>query len=146
MKVIGFNFSKISAERSQKSLDNVKINTKMNISSIEPLKSNLLNTNEDIINVEFNYSLNYEPELAKIELKGNIILSVEPKLAKEILKDWKDKKTSEDFRIPLLNIIFKKSSLKSLQLEEELALPSHLPMPSFKKGEKVETKEESKEQ
>jgi hypothetical protein len=142
MKVVGFNFTKLSAERYKLSLEKTKINSKMNISSIESIKSSLLSTGEDFLNVEFNYSLTYEPEFANIELKGNVILSVEPKLAKTILNDWKEKTTSEEFRLPLLNIILKKATLKSLELEEELGLPIHLPLPSLKKEQKSEQKEE----
>jgi hypothetical protein len=135
MKVIGFNFIKVNAERYAKfNLENLKINAKMDISSIESLKSTLLNTGEDIIGVEFVYSLQYEPDSAKIELAGNVICSLEPKLAKEILKEWKDKNIPEDFKMMIFNLILKKASLKSLELEDELGLPYHIPLPSLKKG------------
>jgi len=142
MNIVGFNFTKMSIERSKLPTEKVKVNTKMSISSIESIKSSLLNTGEDLLGVEFTYSLDYEPEFAKIEFKGNLIISIEPKLAREVLKDWKDKKTSEEFRIPILNVILKKANLKALELEDELGLPPHLPLPSFKKEEKSEKKEE----
>ena len=142
MNIVGFNFTKMNIERSKLPTEKVKVNTKMSISAIESIKSNLLNTGEDLLGVEFTYSLEYEPEFAKIEFKGNIIISLEPKLAKEVLKEWESKRTTEEFRIPILNVILRKANLKALQLEDELGLPPHLPLPSFRKEEKSDKKEE----
>jgi len=80
--------------------------------------------------------VDYSPGFAKGELEGKILIAVDPKIAKEILKQWKKKKMPEDFRLLLFNVILKKSSLKALYLEEELNLPLHMPMPSFKKENK----------
>jgi hypothetical protein len=40
MKIIGFNFSKISAERSNSSSEKVKIESKINIKDLTELNSN----------------------------------------------------------------------------------------------------------
>lgn len=123
MRLIGFNFNKISIERLNNKADKIKFNTKIDISSIEPLKSDVLKTKDEILKVDFVYSILYEPDFAKLELAGNILLSVEPKIAKDVLKGWKNKETSEDFRIFMFNIILRKSNIKALQLEESLAFP-----------------------
>jgi len=62
-------------------------------------------------------------------------------MAKEVLKGWKDKETTDDFRIFLFNIILRKSNIKALQLEDELALPPHIPLPSLNKENMREKKE-----
>jgi len=145
MRVIGFNFNKISIEKLNNKADKIKFNTKIDISSIEPLKTEVLKTKDELLKVDFTYSIIYEPDFAKIELAGTIILSVEAKIAKEVLKGWKDKETTEDFRIFLFNVILRKSNIKALQLEEELGLPLHLPFPSLNKGNIKEQKDEKKE-
>jgi len=48
--------------------------------------------------------------------------------APSIIK-WKNKKISDDIRMPLFNMILTKCNLKALQFEEEFALPTHVPMP-----------------
>lgn len=141
MRVIGFNFTKISIEKSKENPGNLKFNNKIDISSIAPLKSDFLKIKDDLLKVDYVYSVAYEPEVAKLELKGEILISVEPKIAKDILKDWKDKQTSEEFRIFLFNVILKKSNIKALQMEDELGLPPHIPMPSVNKGNLKEKKE-----
>ena len=136
MKVIGFNFSKISIEKLKGSAENLKINTEIEVPEIKEIKSNILKTKEELIEAKFAYIVKYEPGFAKVELEGRALLAVEPKIAKDVLKQWKKKKLPEDFRILLFNVIMKKSALKALNLEDELNLPLHTPMPSLRKEEK----------
>ena len=139
MRVIGFNFTKISIERLKDTVrptEELKIGTQMDVPELKELKSDILKTKEEILTAKFVYGINYDPDFAKVELEGRILIALDPKIAKDVLKQWKKKKMPEDFRIFLFNVILKKSSLKALDLEEELNLPLHMPMPSFKKEEK----------
>ena len=139
MRIIGFDFTKISIEKLKESAElkeQLKINTQIDVPELTEVKSHILKTKEELIGAKFTYGVNYEPGFAKIELEGKILVTAEPKIAKEILKQWKKKKMPEDFRLFLFNVILKKSSLKALYLEEELNLPLHMPMPSFKKEQK----------
>ncbi len=135
MKVIGFNFTKISAERNKKKSNEVKLDTEMDISDINKIKESPLKTKEEIIEVKFVYGVNYKPDLAKISLEGSIIFALESSMSKKILKEWKKKKIADEFKLAVFNVILKRSSLKALQIEEELNLPLHVPMPSFRKKE-----------
>ncbi|OGJ13386.1 hypothetical protein A3K82_00665 [Candidatus Pacearchaeota archaeon RBG_19FT_COMBO_34_9] len=134
MKIVGFNFTKISVERLKDKIESLKFNTKIDLSSIESLKSDLFRAKEEFLKINFSYLITYEPEIAKLEFIGTLILAVEPKIAKEILKGWEDKKTSEEFKLFVFNIIFKKANIKALQFEDELNLPPHIPLPSINKG------------
>ncbi len=130
MKLIAFNLSKIHAEKkSAISSKNLEVNSNIDISSIESTEVDLLKTKEDFLEVSFNYILNYSEDYATLEFSGKMLLSVEHKRAKEILNDWKTKIVSEDLRLILLNIIIQKTSIKSLELEETLNIPLHLPLP-----------------
>ena len=141
MRLIGFNFTKIDAEKLKDKTDSIKFNTKINLSSAESLNSDMLKTKEEIVKINFTYSLNYDPNFAKIELSGNVILAMEPKMAKEALKGFKDKGVSDEFRVFVLNILLKKVNLKALELEEELNLPLHLPLISLNKDSLQEKKD-----
>ncbi len=139
MRVIGFNFTKISIEKLKEPSElkeQLKVNTQIDVPELTEVKSHLLKTKEEIIEAKFMYGINYDPDFAKIELEGKILVAVESKVAKEVFKQWKKKKMPEDFRVLLFNVILKKSSLKALYLEEELNLPLHMPLPSVKKEEK----------
>ena len=138
MRLLGFNFTKLNAERISNNLKGVKINTNIDISDIKEAKADFLGEQEKIIGIQFINTISYDPDYAKIELKGSIILSVEESVFKEVLKNWEKKNIPEDFRLAIFNLILKKSSLKALELEDELNIPLHMPMPSLKAPEKKE--------
>ena len=138
MRLVGFNFNKINIEKFSDKIEDLKINTDMGISEINEVKSDFFKTKEELIGIKFTYGINYDPDFAKIELVGDVLLAIESKMAKDILKQWKNKKIPEDFRIILFNIILKKSNLKALQLEDEMNLPPHISLPSLKKQENKE--------
>jgi len=135
MKIIGFNFTKISAEKKKDNFKDLNANNSINILNISEIKQEVIKTDEDILAVKFSFGLDYSPDIANIEFQGNILLSLEQKMAKEVLKKWKSEEVPDDFKIPLFNIIFRKSSLKALEIEDELNLPLHIQMPALRKSE-----------
>ncbi|MEK6945709.1 MAG: hypothetical protein AABW63_02860 [Nanoarchaeota archaeon] len=135
MKIIGFNFTKISAERISSNFKSINISTKIDIVDVSEAKADLFNSKEAFLSLKFTFGLNYDPDIAKLFFEGNMLLAVEPKLSKEVLSKWKDKNAPEEFNIFVLNSILRKSTLRALQLEEELGMPLHLQLPSLKKEE-----------
>lgn len=127
MQIIGFNLNKISAEKEEKSQGKLEIKQNINIDHVSEDKINI--SNKGIIKVSFTFSVDYSPNFAKLELKGQTVLLPENDELKEILKDWKKKQISDKFRIPLFNFIMGKCNIKALGLEDELNLPLHMPMP-----------------
>lgn len=140
MKIIGFNFSKINAEKTSNEIKDLKITTNIDISEIKETDSNFLQTKEDLIEIKFKYDVIYKQNIAKIEFMGTIFMAMESKTKKEILNQWKDKKMSEELKLFLFNVILRKSNIKALQLEDEINLPLHISLPSLKKKQ-VEEKE-----
>lgn len=132
MKIIGFNFSKVSIEKISNKFKDLKINTNIDVVSAKQIKPDVFQVKEEIIEIKFNYTIDYSPEIAKISLSGNLLIMVDSKTAKNFLKQWKNKKFPEEHKIPLFNVILKKSNLKALQLEDEMGLPLHIPLPSVK--------------
>ncbi len=132
MKLIGFNFTKISVEKMGKISKDLKIDTSINIDSIDEVKNEMIKSKDLFLNIKFNYKINYNPKIALIDLSGNIAISVDSKLGKEIVKDWKSKKIDDNTRITIFNAILRKSNIKALQLEEEMNLPPHFQLPSLK--------------
>lgn len=129
---MGFNFTKIYAEKKDTQAQNIEIKTNIDISDIHKVNSDILKTKEEIVAVKFEYTIDYDPNFAKISFVGIVLASLESKEVSELLSMWKKKQIPEDFKVNVFNTILKKSSLRALQLEEELNLPTHLPMPSLK--------------
>jgi len=132
MKVIGFNYSKISIDKKKNPDQNLKIETDISVIDIKEADSKMLKTKELILEISFEYSIHYNPDFAKIDLAGKFILTSESKNAKDVLNLWKKKELSPSFRISLFNAILKKTAPKALQLEDELNLPPHFSPPILK--------------
>lgn len=136
MRVIGFNFNKISIEKFSDKLEKLKIKTNIDVTDIKEVKNEMLKTDAALLAVNFIYIVDYEPNFAKIELSGSILFEIESKISKTILDNWKDKQIPEDFKLTLFNLILRKSNVKALQLEDDMNLPLHISLPSLKKPEK----------
>jgi len=134
MRVMGFNFTKLLAEKLEGNRNQLKINAEIDIFEIKSLKTDIFKAKEDLIEVKFKYNVEYNPKIAKIEFEGLIVFSLDQKLAKQVLKDWKKKKMPDDFRLILFNVILKKSTLKALELEDQLNIPLHISLPSLKRS------------
>jgi len=133
MRVIGFNFTKLLAEKLEDNRSQIKINTEIDVSEIKSIKADIFKGKDDLIEVKFSYEVEYNPKIAKVSIEGSIIFSLDSKLAKQVLKDWKKKKMPDGFRLILFNVILKKSTLKALELEDILNIPLHMALPSLKK-------------
>lgn len=139
MKLMGFNYSKINVEKfSGIANKNLKVSTNIDISSMNKVENNLLKGNEGLTAIEFEYNINYDPNVAKIEFKGNMILSLDSERTKQLLEEWQQKKIPEEVKIFLFNIILRKSNIKALQFEDELNLPLHMPVPKVSAQDKKE--------
>ena len=105
--------------------------------NVEREKVELLRDTE-AIKTSFKFAIFFKDPEKKLEsqnevsFEGSILLALEKEEAKEFLKAWKKKEVPKDKVLPLYNFILKKCSVRALQLEEELGLPSHIPFPQIK--------------
>ena len=129
MQIIGFNLTKISVEREEKL--NGKLDVKQNVNIENIIEDNVSISKDKIIKITFIFSIKYGEDLAKIEFKGMVIVLPKPEELSTIIKDWKEKKFNNSFRVPLFNFIMNKCNVKALALEDEMALPLHIPMPKL---------------
>jgi len=134
MRLIGFNFTKISGKREEKQEGQVKVNHHIEIVSVDKEKIDLIKE-DNVLKFSFKYIVGYEPKFASIDFEGSILLLLDDEKAKQVIKEWKKKKTPEDVRIPLFNIILSKCNVKALQLSDELGIPSHIPLPKIAPGQ-----------
>ncbi len=131
MRVIGFNFEKISAEKKKQPKGKLQINSNINIKDIKQEKIDVVK-DQPVLKLDFEFKVEYKPNIAHIKLEGLILMLVEKDESKNILKKWKKKKIPDDIRVPIFNLILTKSNLRALQLEEELNLPTHVPLPRIR--------------
>jgi hypothetical protein len=125
IKLAGFKYTKLSAERVEDFKGDLKITPNINISNIDKPKSSI---KQDSLVVDFIFGVDYNG-LGKIELFGKMYLIVDSKTVKEVIDGWNLKKLDNEINMVILNIIMQKASLKALELEEELNLPPHIQLP-----------------
>ncbi len=138
MKIAGFNFLKIKSERKKPKKGQIKVETNLDIFNIE--KETLEIGKQEIpFRVEFEYSIKYTPNVADVELGGQVLILTDKKEAKEIQKDWKKKQIPDSMKMNLLNYILAKCNIKAFQLEDELNLPTHVPLPKLRNQQQKST-------
>jgi len=131
MKIIGFNFEQIKAERKKEIKGKLEIKSNL---QIEDIKKETIDIAGEILKFDYTYSIIYEPEFAELIFKGEVLaIPNKPEDSKKILKDWKKKNISDELRLPIINFVMGKCNLKALQLEEEFGLPPHIPLPRVTK-------------
>lgn len=137
MKLAGFNFTKINAEKNTDFKGNLEIKANIAISSMEKFKPEY--SKQESLKVSFEYLVDYS-ELGKIDIKGVLFIITDPKTIKDTIKDWKDKNYNADMNIAILNIINRKASIKAFELQEELTLPPHVQLPILRPESKQQKK------
>jgi len=129
MKIIGFNLLSILVQRKEKLEGQLKID--QNIDIIDISKESIPISKDPTLKVKFKFTIDYSNDLAKLEFEGFLILLPDKKELDDLLKSWKDKVIPEDSKVPLFNFIMNKCNIKALTLEDDMALPTHIPMPKL---------------
>ena len=131
---MGFNYNKISIEKFSTTNQKISLKSNLDVSNIKKIKSEILSAKEKLLGVDFNYSIDYEPNFAKIEFKGNILIAVDSDQAEKVEKEWENKKIPDDFKTSLFNLILRKTSIKALELEDQMGIPLHMAMPKVQQN------------
>lgn len=133
MSVVGFNFTKISAEKTGKLKGDVKISNDVSISKVEEMEVSLGIIKETALKFIFGFTSTYEPEVGKISLSGEVIYTGEQKKIKDIMKEWtKSKKIDRPLMAEIMNNILAKCNIKALIISQDINLPPPIPLPSVK--------------
>lgn len=134
MPIIGFNFDKIQAEKLLEIKEKIEIKNNLGIKDIIQDKIPVEGL-DNVLKVTFEFSLEYTPNIGNIILNGHLLYTEDQKKIKDILKDWKkDKKIQTNLLELWLNAVLQRCHLKALTMAQELALPTHIQLPSVKAG------------
>ena len=129
--IVGFGFTKLSAEKKENAKGKIDINNNVSIKDV--LEENFAlgkDKQQNIIKFLFEFTSKYEPNVGDILFEGELLYMEEPKKAKEILADWKkNKKLPKDLMAGLLNTILTKCNIQALILSQQVNLPPPIPLP-----------------
>ncbi len=139
MPIVGFRFTSLEGKR----LEDTKTETQIKVNStprVTMLKEVDIPTFRDkALSLDFEFTTTYEPKLAEIKIKGNILYL--SKDNESVLKSWKkDKKLPDEMNIEILNNLFRKCLVKISSIAEDLQLPPPLQMPRVRVKDDTEGK------
>jgi hypothetical protein len=131
MRIIGFNLTKILAERQEEDGQGIRVDQNINIKDIKEEKNPI--TNNKALKIKFTLTVTYSKDFGKIEFEGSIMTLPDEGEFKSIMDSWKDKKIPENMKFGIFNFIMNKCNVKALHLEDEMGMPLHVPMPRLSK-------------
>ena len=110
----------------------ISVSNNIKIENVEEVKMGLDKT-KNALKFTFSYKTTYSPDIAIIELKGELLGLVNAEDATKIIDKWtKDKTLDKENAKAVINNVMNKCTIEVILLSRELGLPSPIPMPSVK--------------
>ncbi|MBS3164469.1 hypothetical protein J4439_03485 [Candidatus Woesearchaeota archaeon] len=129
MAVIGFNFSKMLAEKKSAPKGELKVQINLAIKDVEEANFGLGKTKEQGLKYSFEFTTKYVPNFGSIVLTGEVLDLQDEKTVKAVLKEWKDTKKLDDKLVSgVYNSALQRCSVQALILSKEMGLPSPIPL------------------
>ena len=130
--IVGFGFTKLSAEKHESPKGKIDINNNVSIKDVQ--ESNFSfgkEKQQNVLKFMFEFTSKYEPSVGTILFEGELLYLEEPKKTKEILSSWKKtKEIPKELMAVLLNTILTKCNVQALILSQDVNLPPPIPMPT----------------
>lgn len=130
MAVVGFSFSKIDAVRNDNSRQGqIEISHNVKIDSISMNKLNMGSSQNEVLRIDFTFSVIYGNELGYIKLFGDVVYSDTSEIINETLTGWNhNKKLNDMVNSVVSKFIYTKGIVKSLEISDNLNLPAPIPV------------------
>lgn len=129
MAIIGFNFTKLQAEKLNATRGNININNNVSITDVQDATIPLAKEKKGL-RLKFHFESHYEPKFGVLILEGDVILLETVKDAEKILEHWKKNHSlPNEMMPPVLNHILEKSNVQALIMARDLGLPAPIPLP-----------------
>jgi hypothetical protein len=130
MSIIGFNFTKMNAEKGKPSSDKINISNNVSIVDVSENDFNLA-PDQKSLRFNFEFTSKYQPDLGHIELCGEVIFLEQKAKAKEIMDGWKkNKRLEKELMLQVMNQILLKCNIQALILSQAVNLPPPMRLPS----------------
>lgn len=127
--ILNCSFDRMNIERKQDTIPR-EIEAKNNLKILEIKEDKLTIDQQKILRFSFEFVVNYEPKIAKLQFGGSLTYLNEEKKMKEILSSWtKDKKIPPEVSAPIMNYLLTKCNIRALSIAQDMNLPPHIPFP-----------------
>lgn len=129
MTIVKINLYQVKAERNLDSPGG-QINLSNNVSLKDVQDMDFSQDGKKGLKFNFEFDCNYQPDLGKIEVAGQVLYVEEEKLINEIKESWdKDKRIPTTVMEQVINAALHKGNIQAIKIAEDINLPSPLPLP-----------------
>ena len=131
MSVVSFNFDKILVDKRKPLEPPIKVDTGMQIVDIkeEDVSSDKGETKK-VLRFFYEYTVEYQPKQAVMEIAGSLLYVDKPEVLKEIMDEWKKtQKFSTEITKQVLNNVLVRCQIKGLSLAADVGLPPQVRLP-----------------
>jgi hypothetical protein len=133
MAIIGFNYTKIHIEKNEGISGNVKITNNVSVKDIIETDFNFGSQKQKGLKFMFEYTTEYNPEIGKLSISGEVMTLEPDEHRKKIIDEWKKNKSVQNsVMVAILNHIFNKCNLQALILTRDVNLPPPIKLPELK--------------
>ncbi len=128
MTMVGFTFTRITAERKQVPESNISIQSNVGVIGLQEINS--IDPKKSMLKFDFHYICRYDPGLGKVEMDGEVMEMYDKDFASKVLEHWKkETKVHPTVLQELFNTILARSNVEAIVISRDLGLPSPIQMP-----------------
>lgn len=128
MTFVGFNFTKISAERTGGAERNVRVENNVGITNI--VESTIVDPKKSLLKFQFAFVCKYQPSVGSIEINGELIEIFDKEFAAKVIEGWtKHKALHKEVTARVINTILGKANVEAIIISRDLGLPSPVALP-----------------
>ncbi|MBU0460427.1 MAG: hypothetical protein KKH52_05115 [Nanoarchaeota archaeon] len=146
MTIVKINLHRVLAERDLNAKGGqININNNVAIKNVEDMAFSA--DGKKGLKFNFAFNCNYQPDLGKIEVEGQVLFVEKEAKINEIKEGWdKDKRIPQEVMEQIINAALHKGNIQAIKISEEVDLPSPLPLPKVKSMEKPAEKDKTKKE
>lgn len=138
MAIVGFDFTKVSAEKNQKAkAGSINISNNISIKKVEVGDASVAAKGQKLLRYIFEFKSAYTPDLGSIMLEGEVLGLEDEKTAKDIEATFKKKKElPSGLMETVLSTALNKCNIQALILSQHVNLPPPIPLPKVQAAKK----------
>lgn len=134
MPVLGFNYTKLDAEKMEPVQGKVSINNNVSLTEVE--EQDISADGKTALSIDFRYQSEYKPDVAEITIEGNMVYLSDDYDGEELAGEWEENQSlPDDAMRDVLNKVLNKCNVEAIVLSRDLNLPAPFKLPTVEKGD-----------
>jgi len=130
MAIIGFQYTKMIAQKNKPVKGKVNVNSNIVVNDIKEAKINVGTASKKGLEISFKFTIEYAPKIAEIVLEGVVVYLGENKVIDDTVDLWKNKKSFNPVLAEeVFNYSLSKCNVQALLMGRDMSLPAHINFP-----------------